>query len=106
MAREKVQLLRCDRCKRSELQPIAPDKVGPDFEGSFLGQRLVYPDLCVRCRDAVQNVWKILKEWDREVKWTTIRNEAPVTAPDAAVPLQPAPNYSPPQPHSAAAAKR
>jgi len=105
MAREKVELVRCDRCRRSELQPISPDKVGPDFEASFYGQRLLYKDLCLKCREAVKNIWTELKEWDREVKYTVIKNGAPLSETEAA-PLQPAPLYSPPQPHSAAAAKR
>jgi predicted GIY-YIG superfamily endonuclease len=104
MAREKVVKVRCDRCKRTELVPAASEKVGADFEASFQGQRLVYEDLCGRCRDAVKNIWAELKEWDREVKYTLIKN-APANSQEAA-PLQPAPNYSPPQPHAAAAVKR
>jgi hypothetical protein len=105
MAREKVVKVRCDRCKRTELQPVDDAKKGADFEASFQGQRLVYDDLCLKCRETVANIWIDLKEWDREVKYTVIRN-GPLVADNEAPPLQPAPNYSPPQPHSGNAAKR
>jgi hypothetical protein len=105
MAREKVVKVRCDRCKRTELVPVAADKVGADFEASFQGQRLVYEDLCERCRETVQHIWTELKEWDREVKYTTIRN-GPLVPENAAAPMAPATNFSPPQPHSQAALKR
>ena len=105
MAREKVVKVRCDRCKRTELQPVVAEKVGSDFEASFQGQRLVYEDLCLKCKETVENIWTDLKEWDREVKYTVIRN-GPLISENQAAPLQTAPNYSPPQPHSAAAGKR
>ena len=104
MAREKVVKVCCDRCNRTELQPVASDKVGNDFEASFQGQRLVYEDLCLRCKETLKNLWIELKEWDREIKYTVLKNSP--TASDQAVPLQPAPNYTPVQPHSAAAVKR
>jgi hypothetical protein len=104
MAREKVVKVRCDRCKRTELQPVV-EKVGSDFDSSFKGQRLVYEDLCLKCKDTIENVWTILKEWDREVKYTVIRN-GPVVPENSAAPVSAAPNYSPPQPHSNAAGKR
>lgn len=105
MAREKVIKISCDRCKRTELVPAVADKVGPDFEASFKGQRLVYEDLCTRCRDTLQNIWTGLKEWEREVKFTTIRN-GPLVPENTAAPMQVPTNFSPPQPHSAAAGKR
>lgn len=105
MAREKVVKVRCDRCKRTELQPVVAEKVGADFDASFKGQRLVYEDLCLKCKETVENIWTDLKEWDREVKYTVIKN-GPLISENQAAPLQTAPNYSPPQPHSAAAGKR
>ena len=105
MAREKVVKVRCDRCKRSELQPVVAEKVGSDFDASFKGQRLVYEDLCARCAETIENIWKELKEWDREVKYMTIKN-GPLVPENAAPPMAPATNFSPPQPHSAAALKR
>lgn len=104
MAREKVIKVRCDRCKRTELQPLV-EKVGSDFDASFQGQRLVYEDLCLKCKETVENVWTALKEWDREVKYTVIRN-GPIVPENSAAPVSAAPNYSPPQPHSNAAGKR
>ena len=105
MAREKVVKVRCDRCKRTELQPVIADKVGSDFEAGFQGQRLVYEDLCLKCKETVANIWIELLEWDREVKYTVIRN-GPLVSENQAAPLQPAPNYTPPQPHSGNAVKR
>jgi hypothetical protein len=107
MAREKVEKIQCDRCKRAELRTLAPntpDIRPPDFEASFLGQKLVYADLCEKCRETLQNIWKDLAEWDREVKYTVIPTK--LSGPDQAPPLATAPNYTPPQPNSAAGAKR
>lgn len=106
MAREKVEKIVCDRCKRAELRPVlpnVPEVRPPDFEASFKGQKLLYADLCARCAETLDNIWVDLKEWDREVKYTMIRN---TIGPDQAPPLATAPNYTPVQPHSAAAVKR
>lgn len=108
MAREKVEKIQCDRCKRAELRTLSattPDVRPPDFEASFMGKKLLYPDLCEKCRETIDNIWKDLEEWDREVKYTTIRTTL-LTHPDQAPPLSTAPNFTPVQPHSAAAAKR
>jgi len=105
MSRAKVVRLQCDRCKRTELMPEASAKVGADFDGTCMGQRLVFEDLCVKCKEAVMNLWVELKEWDRQVKYTVIKN-GPLVDENKAAPMAPAPNYSPPQPHSAAAGKR
>jgi hypothetical protein len=107
MAREKVVKVKCDRCNRAELVPSSSvaDKVGADFEASFIGQRLVYEDLCLRCRDAMKHSWQEMKEWERQVKYTWIEN-GPKVGENEAAPLQVAPDYSPPKPHSAAAIKR
>ena len=105
MAREKVVKINCDRCNRAELRPDSEDKTGPDFDATFLDQRLVYEDLCLRCRDAIKSAWADMKEWDRQVKYTLIEN-GPKLGDNEAAPLQVAPDYSPPKPHSAAAVKR
>lgn len=105
MAREKVVKVVCDRCKRTELQPVIADKVGADFEASFEGQRLLYQDLCLRCRETIKNIWVELKEWDREVKYTVLRN-GPLVSENTAAPVSVAPVYSPANPHSNAAMKR
>lgn len=110
MAREKVVKISCDRCNRMELQPAVADKVGADLDASFNGQHLIYQDLCLRCKETIKNIWVALKEYDREIKWTILKNETvkngPVVPENEAAPVSVAPNYSPPQPHSAAAGKR
>ena len=105
MARQKVEKINCDPCNRMELLPVGPEKIGPDFEAGFLGERMVFEDLCSRCRAALKTLWEAMTHFDREIKYTIIKNSGP-DSPTDAVPLAPAPNYSPPQPHSAAAAKR
>lgn len=111
MAREKVMKISCDRCNRQELQPVIADKVGADFEASFNGQRLLYQDLCLRCKETIKNIWTALEEYDREIKYTVLKNapvskNGPVVPENQAAPVSAAPNYSPPQPHSQAAGKR
>jgi hypothetical protein len=104
MARQQVEKIQCDRCRRGELRPIDTNAQEPrsaDFEASFLGQKLVYADLCGECRETVKNIWDELSQWTREVKRMVVKLNG-----DQAAPLQTAPNYSPPQPHSGAAAKR
>lgn len=102
MARQEVVQLRCDRCKRVDLVAPTPKKALPDFEARLGDQRLVYEDLCYRCKQALDNIWVELKEWERGIKQqfgpTIPNNEAP--------PLVSAPDYSPPKPHSVAGTKR
>ncbi len=106
MAREKVVRIICDRCKKTEfIPPPTVEKTGAIFEASFQGKRLVYEDLCTGCLNAVAHLYEELRQWDRERKYTILQN-TPVVAPDKAVPLTPAPNYTPVQPHSAASMKR
>lgn len=104
MARQRVEKIQCDRCKRAELRPLEEGNGvrQPDFEALFNGQKLTYADLCIKCKETVAHIWEELKQWDREVKYGTFR----VNGQDAAPPLQPAPNYSPPNPNSGAAEKR
>lgn len=104
MARQKVEQIQCDRCKRVELQPVADQaKTRPDFEARFEDLQMVFNDLCGHCKKTLENVWKDLKEWNREVKQSLL---GPVVQTNQAAPLDVAPDYSPPKPHSAAGAKR
>lgn len=112
MARENVEKIQCDRCNRIELRPIPATPLNgaprpPDLDVSFSGQRLIYADLCGKCLEAVGNLFTAMKEYQREIKYTILKNvdsaRGPAVDENAAPPLQPAPNYSPPQPHSASA---
>ena len=107
MARQQVIKINCDRCKRMELVPATDEKKGPDFEARFQDQTLIYEDLCGYCADAIKNMWKALKEWNREIKYAILDvNGARLPEAEIAPPTQPAPNYTPPQPHSGNSAKR
>lgn len=82
---------------------MGPEKTQPDFEAKLLDMHLVYEELCDRCRGALRNYWKNLQEWEREIKQGLI---GPSLSGESAAPLDVAPDYSPPKPHSAAGAKR
>jgi len=105
MARTKVEQVQCDRCKRTELLPVreGPAKEYAELEatlvtgyedGAPVMKTLRFFDLCERCRKALANYWASLEEWERDGK--------PLVGmePQAAPPLQPPPNYTPPRPHS------
>jgi hypothetical protein len=103
MARQRLELVTCDRCKRQELQPITDlPKKAPMLDVSFGAQKLTFNDLCARCLVTCTNYFEGLKEWEREL--------APLLEPpidgSRAPPLQTAPDYSPPKPHSIAATKK
>ena len=111
MARSKVEQVQCDRCKRLELLPLkeGPSKDKPDFvaalatvdeNGAPKVLDLSFQDLCPRCKKTLENHWAALKEWERDGKPLVGLEE------EKAPPLQPAPNYTPPKPHSPAAAKK
>lgn len=104
--RAEVVQIRCDRCKRTELRAPseAAPKTEPDFKAVFKGKILVYEDVCSRCEEALLNVWKELEEWDRPIN----QPFGPIAKvePNVAVPLVPAPDYTPPKPHSQIAAKK
>lgn len=102
MARLEVVQIRCDRCKRVELVPAGPNKTQPDFEVRFLERKLIYEDLCAKCKTTLENVWKDIEEWDRELN----QKFGPSVPAEKAVPLTPAPDYSPPKPHSLAAGQK
>jgi NAD-dependent dihydropyrimidine dehydrogenase PreA subunit len=107
MARCQVEQVKCERCKRVELVPPLPEKKTlPDFEVRLAdenGKAMVvkYEDLCSGCKKAIATALVAIKEWDRPIKQQfgpTIHAGAP--------PLTPAPDYTPPKPHSAAAGKK
>lgn len=102
MARQEVVQVQCDRCKRVELQPPQPPKAAPDFEARLSAKRLVYQDLCSKCRETLENIWKDMEEWQREIR----QSFGPQISSNTAPPLETAPDYSPPKPHSAAGGKR
>jgi hypothetical protein len=103
MARCEVVQVQCDRCKRIELRPSGgPPKEKPDFEALFMGEKVVFQDLDEPCKETMKRLVGEIKEWDRELK----QKLGPTVNPNQAPPLQVAPNYSPPNPHSAAGAGR
>ena len=111
MARQPVVQVQCDRCRQYEFVPAVDgppngESKRPDFEASFSGQSLVYGDLCSRCRETVANLWEELREWDRKRKYTVLRHGNGAEGSEEAAPLQTAPDYRPPKPHSPAADKR
>ena len=92
--------IKCDRCSRVELiAPLKDKKTVPDLDARLLDKTLKYDDLCHRCKSALSNIWKEMEEWDRDLN----QPFGPSVPQDKAVPLQPAPDYSPPKPHSIAA---
>ena len=99
MARLEVVQIRCDRCKRCELQAPQPKKDRPDFEMRLLNTPVKYDDLCSGCQAALEHTLRNIGEWQREIK--QVFGPKP-----GAVPLTPAPDYTPPKPHSMAAAKK
>jgi hypothetical protein len=104
MARAKVEQVQCDRCKRVELVPLREDRTGAAVMTlTFKGAELKYEDLCPRCETAVGRLIEDIKQWEREVKQEFL---GPQVSQNQAAPMQVPPILSPPQPHSAAAAKR
>ena len=100
MARQAVVQIKCDRCKRVVLQPgtVSANKTEADFTVVFMGKKLLYQDLCDFCKTTIENVWPQIVEWEKQLTQHLLGEQAP--------PVSPAPDYSPPQPHSAAAGKR
>jgi len=103
MARCEVVQVQCDRCKRIELRAPSADKgTAAVLTLTFFTEKVTYMDLCEDCASACKRIVLDLREWDREIK----AQLGPTVKQNSAPPLQVAPNYSPPQPHSAAAVKR
>jgi hypothetical protein len=104
MARQEVIQVRCDRCKRVELQASSGvAKAQPDLDCRFGDKRLVYDDLCSHCRETIQRLITDMEEWERELKQTML---GPAVPNNQAAPISSAPDYTPPKPHSAAAMKK
>lgn len=96
MARQQVEQVQCDRCKRVELQASLPaPKSEPDFRCRFEGKDLVYSDLCSFCRGTLQRHYEEMAEWQRELT----QKLGPVVLNNQAPPVSVAPDYSPPKPH-------
>ena len=56
MARQEVLEIKCDRCGKVENHPAKGKEIPrPEFSISFQGQKVVYEDLCRRCRGALEN---------------------------------------------------
>jgi hypothetical protein len=107
MARVEVIQVKCDRCKRVETLAPQPAKSKPDFELRMVGPdgnevSLAFQDTCSYCKTALSNIFTQIKEWEREVK----QQFGPTIPANKAAPLTPAPDYTPPKPHSASAAKK
>lgn len=70
MARREVVEVKCDRCSKVETQgKDVKTGDGPEFEGTMFGKKVIYEDLCLRCRDAVGGYFKrIAKEADDQQK--------------------------------------
>ena len=99
MARQPVEQVQCDRCKRVELRPTAATpKDRPDFQAVFMDKMLKYDDLCGYCNAAIAATWKELEQWRRELPQKLLG--------DQAAPLATPNDNSPPKPHSPAGAKR
>lgn len=70
MARRDVIEITCDRCGRTETQSSteAPKKEGekpaPEIEAIFHGEKLVFNDLCKRCREAVKGYFSRIAKKD------------------------------------------
>lgn len=97
MARKKVVLIQCERCKREEFQQDTGDeKKEPDVYLKFFGQELKYFDCCERCKGAISSAIQGIKEWNRTINSIL----GPQVGPNEAPPASVAPDYSPPKPHS------
>jgi hypothetical protein len=104
MARQPVVQIQCDRCKRVQLLPVGPEKAIPDFHAVFNNKQIIYTDLCEHCKKTIDNIWIELEQWDREVKQSLLAG--PTVDDNKAPPMEVAPDFTPPKPHSAAGAKR
>jgi hypothetical protein len=100
MARQVVEQVQCDRCKRVELQaPLPTPRTEPTFVARYAGKELVYGDLCSHCRSTIERHLEELSQWERELT----QKLGPVLSGNQAPPVSAAPDYSPPKPHSQAA---
>lgn len=102
MSRQKVVVVKCDRCRRDELQPVPEvEKTEPDLDVTFKGEKLQYADLCAECENTVKKLFEEMKQWERKIN--------PLYRPvdeGGAPPLEIPATYSPPKPHSPGANKK
>jgi hypothetical protein len=74
MAKRPVIEINCDRCHRTETQPMptnAPAQsptpaTAPEFTATCHGVAVTYQDLCGNCRDAVQNYFNSIIKKPKE----------------------------------------
>ena len=63
MSRQSVIQVHCDRCSRVEHVPTSSEGGDvPDFEGTFLGEHVVYQDLCSGCKEIIRRHWGAFSE--------------------------------------------
>ena len=58
MAKRQVFEVICDRCHRTETQPLQAgqdNRSGPELEMTYRGKKVLYQDLCMNCQKAVEN---------------------------------------------------
>ena len=61
MARREVFEITCDRCKRTETQPLeTKPQNSPEFKMIYGGTETVFNDLCRRCRATLSNQISLL----------------------------------------------
>lgn len=107
MARAQAVQIQCDRCKRTYLVPAAQaaEKTEPDFVAKLGDQEIVFNDLDEPCKATLRGLWDNIKEWKRELNQHLV-GQGPMVGANQAPPVSSTPDYSPPKPHSAAAAHR
>jgi len=89
MARREVVEIICDRCKRVETQSPSsvPDKekVAQELLIDFHGKKVVYEDLCRKCRKTVGNYYdKITKAPEEEEVQVKKPEDGPSPSPEPA----------------------
>ena len=69
MAKRKVLEVCCDRCKKVDIQPDdGTEQPGPALEMSLYGQKVVFTDLCRRCKKTLAGSFKSVAYQDEETK--------------------------------------
>jgi hypothetical protein len=88
MGKKLVLQVECDRCTRVEHRTVnptdKPEKEEPILDATFLGQRVVYKDLCSACTDIVttrlaeviRNLTKASPQREKKGKATVVEAKA------------------------------